>query len=117
MTPTKILEIYRRRQTIKATAREAGCSEGVVRKVLVGAGIIKTPLTERIAELRNAGMTQSDIAELLGLSDTCINVNTPYIGKSYLDKNKTLNAIRIAKWRKRKKENIQNGKKISLAAI
>lgn len=103
MTPEKVLEIYRRLQSIKATAREAGCSEGVVRKVLVGAGIIRTPLTERIAKLRRAGMPQADIAELLGVSDSCVNVNTPYVRKSYLDPNKTANALRVAKCKQKKR--------------
>lgn len=104
MTTEKILEIYRRRRSIKATAREAGCSDGVVRKALVSAGMIRSPLTERIAELLRAGMPKKDIAELLGVSKSCVAVNSPYSRKSYLDPNKTANALRVRKCRE-KKEN------------
>lgn len=86
----------------KAIARELGVSECVVRKVLIGAGYIDTPRTRRVAELRRAGMPQEDIAELLHISVTCVGANLPYERGSYLNGNKSVNAMRIKKCRAKK---------------
>lgn len=98
-----VLSTYNRRKSIKATARELGISEGVVRKYLVGAGVVETAMARRIAELRAAGMPLKDIAELLGVSSSSVSVNTPYQKGSYLTENKTYNAVRIKRCRERKK--------------
>lgn len=98
-----VLSTYNRRKSIKATARELGISEGVVRKYLIGAGVVETATTCRIAELRAAGMPLKDIAELLGVSSSYVSANTPYQKGSYLTANKTHNAIRIKQCRARKR--------------
>ena len=95
----KILAIYRVHRSIRGTATRAGCSTGCVRKTLITAGIVKTPLTERIAELRKQGMSQLAISEYLGISDACVNINSPYEKCQYVGDNKTANAVRIAKCR------------------
>lgn len=102
MTIKNILDVYNQKKSIRATARELSVSEGVVRKVLVTYRVIDTPLVRRIAELRAAGMPNKDIAELLGISDSCVDVNSPYSKGSYLNPSETVNAIRIREWRARK---------------
>lgn len=104
MTERKVLEAYNRRKSIRATARELGISEGVVKKYLIGLGIYKTPLTKRIAELRAAGMPPKDIADLLGLSSSAVSANMSYVRPSYLSDTKSLNAMRIKACRQRKAE-------------
>lgn len=99
----KILELYRVHRSIRGTAIRAGCSAGSVRKTLITAGIIKTPLTERIAELRAQGMIPPDIASSLGISESCVNVNSPYEKCQYVGDDKTQNASRIAKCRAKKR--------------
>lgn len=86
----------------KETARKVGYSESTVRKFLVAEGIISTPLTERIRELRTAGMPQKDIAALLKVSESCVSANTPYQRGSYLGKNKSQNALAIKRCRQKK---------------
>lgn len=98
-----VLSTYNRQKSIKATSRELGVSEGVVRKYLIGAGVVETAMTRRIAELRAAGMPLKDIAELLGVSSSYVSANTPYQKGSYLTANKTHNAIRIKQCRARKR--------------
>lgn len=98
-----VLSTYNRQKSIKATARKLGVSEGVVRKYLIGAGVVETAMTRRIAELRAAGMPLKDIAELLGVSSSSVSVNTPYQKGSYLTENKTYNAIKIRQCRARKR--------------
>lgn len=102
-----VLSTYNRRKSIKATARELGISEGVVRKHLIGAGVVETAMTRRIAELRAAGMPLKDIAELLGVSGSYVSANTPYQKGSYLTENKTCNAVRVKRCRERTKAKSQ----------
>lgn len=99
-----IAKSYRKTQSLRATAAETGVSEGVVRKVLITRGVISSPLIERIRELQNAGMPQKDIAELLGVSTSCVNSNSGYIRGTYLDAQKSQNAVKIKAWREQRKK-------------
>ena len=108
MTPKEVLYEYNKRKSIKGTARAIGISEGVVRKVLIGYGILDTTLIRRIAELRAAGMPQKDIADLLKISISNVNANTPYERGTYLSNTKTANAVKIKKCRKNKEKEKKN---------
>lgn len=98
MTIKNILDVYNQKKSIRATARELDISESVVRKVLVTYRVIDTPLVQRIAELRAAGMPNKDIAKLLGISGSCVDVNSPYSKGTYLVPSKTANAVRLRTW-------------------
>lgn len=103
MTPKEILDAYNVRKSIRAAARDLDISEAVVRKVLVTYRIIDTPLVRRIAELRASGMPSKDIAELLHISMSCVDSNTPYSRGTYLNPSKTPNAVKLREWREKKK--------------
>lgn len=105
MKQKEILAEYNRKKSIRATARALNISADVVCKTLVGYGVIDTPLTRRIAELRRIGLNQKQIAEMLGISTSCVNKYTPYDRGSYLNPSTSKNAERIRKCRARKKEN------------
>lgn len=102
MTTEDVLAEYKKYESIKETARRLEISEGVVRKCLVGYGIIDTPLTRRIAELREDGMPQKEIMKVLGISSACINTNTPYERGMMIDPSQTENAKRIRTCREKK---------------
>lgn len=102
MIRNEVLSAYNQTKSIKETARKLGHSESTVRKILVSEGVVSTPLSERIKELRAAGMPQKDIAELLKVSESCVSANAPYQRGSYLDKNKSRNAIAIKRCRQKK---------------
>ena len=102
MTPKDILDEYNRQKSIRATARNLEISHGVVRKVLVTYRVIDSPLIQRIAELRAAGMPNKDIADLLNISVSCIAANSPYSRGTYLNSSNTLNAIKLRNWRQKK---------------
>lgn len=104
MTKKEILLVYNQRKSIRQTAIATGVSEKTVKKVLVTYGVIDTPLIRRIAELRRIGLNQCQIAEMLGVSDSCVNENTPYDRGSYLTPSQTKNAIAIRECRKRKEK-------------
>ena len=99
MTTKDVLGVYNQEKSIRATARKLEISESVVRKVLVTYRVIDTPLVHRIAELRAAGMPSKDIAELLHISGSCVDVNTPYSRGTYLNPSKTPNAVKLREWR------------------
>ena len=97
-----VIAEYKQRESIKETARRLEISEGVVRKCLVGCGIIDTPLTRRIAEFQSQGVTQADIAQAIGVSVSCVNANTPYDRGMMIEPSQTVNAQRIRKCREKK---------------
>lgn len=99
MTIKEILMDYNTTKSIRKTAQNLEVSECTVHKALVTYGVIDTPLTRRIAELRRIGQTQSQIAEMLHLSTSHVNKNTPYERGSYLQPSSTVNAQRIRKCR------------------
>ena len=103
MTQKEILSEYNRRKSIRSTAMVLGISQCTVHKVLVGYGVIDTPLIRRISELRRIGMNQKQIAETIGISASCVNKNTPYERGSYLNPSATVNAERIRKSRAKTK--------------
>lgn len=96
-----VLDMYNQKKSIRATALELNISQSVVRKVLVTYRVIDTPLVREIAELRAAGMPNKDIAELLGISNSCVDVNSPYSKGTYLTPSKTVNAIKMRNWREK----------------
>lgn len=105
MNQHDILSEYNRRKSIRSTAKALNISMDAVRKTLVGYGVIDTPLTRRIAELRRIGMSQKQIAETLDISTSTVCKNTPYDRGSYLNPSTSKNAEKLRKWRKEKQQN------------
>lgn len=103
MKPKDVLDEYNKRKSLRATASALGISESSVRKVLITYRVIDTPRIRRIAELRAAGMPSKDIAELLNISLSCVDANSPYSRGTYLNPSMTVNAIRIRDMRKKRK--------------
>lgn len=102
MTQKEILSEYNRTKSMRAVSKNLNISETVVHKVLVSYGVIDTPLTRRIAELRRIGLNQKQIAEMLGVSTSCVNKNTLYERGTYLNPSTSANAERIRKHRAKK---------------
>lgn len=103
MTTEDVVAEYQKRNSIKETARRLDVSHGVVRKCLITHGLLETPLTQEIAGLIKAGATQKEITELLGISSSWVNINTPYERGIMITPSQTVNAERIRKCRERKK--------------
>lgn len=99
-----ILDEYNKRKSLRATASALGISASAVRKALITYRVLDTPRIRRIAELRAAGMPSKDIAELLNISLSCVDANSPYSRGTYLNPSTTKNAIRIRDMRKKQKQ-------------
>lgn len=102
-TIKEVSEIWKQCDSIKATAAHLQISESAVRKALITEGLYTNSTVSSILELRERGLTQQEIAEQLGISVTAVNANLPYERGTYLDQNKTQNALKIRECRDRKK--------------
>ncbi len=107
MTTGDVVMEYKKRLSMKATARELDVSEGVVRKCLITHGEIETAMTRRIGALLKEGRSQKEICGMLGISSSCVNANSPYERGMQIEPSQTANARYIRACRERKK--INNG--------
>lgn len=73
-----IIDTYQKSKSIKKTAKILRLSESKVKKELITAGIISTPLSIRITRLLALGFSVPAIAKQIGVSIKVINVNIPY---------------------------------------
>lgn len=94
-----VCNYYEKSNSLKATAKQFAISEWSVKKCLVSNGIIQNSLTERISSLINQGKKQCEIADILGISTSCVGAYSPYMRGSYLIPSTTVNAQRIRKCR------------------
>lgn len=100
----EVLKAYRKRKTLRGTASEAGVSVYTTRRVLITAGLYKSPKTERIRELSAAGMPIKDIAEMLHMTSNAVSGHMPYRRGCRADWQETENARRIRECRARKEK-------------
>nr|DAG21392.1 MAG TPA: Toxin co-regulated pilus virulence regulatory, XylS, virulence regulation, cholerae [Bacteriophage sp.] len=105
MTTEDVVMEYRKRLSIRETARELDISEGTVRKCLITHGEIETAMTRRIGELLKEGRSQKEICGILGISYSCVNANSPYERGMQIEPSQTANARRIRECRARKATN------------
>lgn len=107
MTTEDVVMEYKKRLSIRETARELDISEGTVRKCLITHGEIETAMTRRIGALLQEGRSQKEICGILGISYSCVNANSPYERGMQIEPSQTVNAQRIRECRERRK--INNG--------
>ena len=105
MTTEDVLMEYRKRLSIRETARALDVSGGVVRKCLITHGEIETAMTRRIGALLKEGRSQKEICGILGISYSCVNANSPYERGMQIEPSQTANAQRIRECRARKATN------------
>lgn len=107
----EIIKIYEtERGNVNTTAREAKVSWQVVCRVLITNGIIPPGKAEAVAELAEKGYSRAEIAKELGVKEKSLKTFLPYDRHSYVVGDKTWNAVKIRKCRKRKKEKDENDK-------
>lgn len=96
-----VREVYREKQEIKATADELELAPLKVKKLLITAGCLHYPETERILQLKQEGKTQEQIEELMGLGRASINSYLPYCRTPYKGE-LSQNAERVRRYKERK---------------
>lgn len=97
-----VVEVYKEKQEIKATAIELSLPANKVKKLLITGKVIAYPETEQIQNLMQQGRTMSEIQELMGLSYSTIHTYLPYSKVVYKLSELSQNAERIRKYRERK---------------
>lgn len=99
----KILSSFKATQSIKATAREAGCSWMRVVKILSSNGVVINDTHEKILSLAESGKDAAEIASQLSLSEKTVKAYLPAVRPVY-GEDLTKNAKKIRKCRERKRE-------------
>lgn len=89
-----ILKTYNKTQSIRATAKEAGCSWNRVVKILSSNNIIINETHELIIQMYNDGKTISEIAQQTGHNKRTIQAYLPAT-RPYYNVNPSENAMRI----------------------
>lgn len=101
----RVVELYKILQSQKAVSKKTGLSEQTVRKMLVSEGILNEYAVQ-INGMLGSGMSKEDIAKQMGVTVKTVGAHLPYTRGTYCDSEKSENAIRIARWRKKKKEEL-----------
>lgn len=100
-----ILKSYENNQSIKATAKEAGCSWNRVVKILSSNGVIVNDIHSTIMGLYEKGMNAQDISKQTGCNIKTVQSYLPAVRPIY-KYHQSENARKIAQMRaKRKMEN------------
>lgn len=95
----KINACYAKCGSITQTAQETGFGFGKVRKALITTGAYASELSVVIADLRDKGLTNAQIAEKLHVSSSTVDAHSPYTKGAYYDVDPTPNALAIRKHR------------------
>lgn len=108
MIDSEIVRIYKAEGSINGTARVVKMSHNKVRKVLITAGILSYPQTKEAQARMANGESVEQIAESWGCKVNAVNNYLPYTRQPY-GFNQTQKAIQLQQWRKKKKEECNNG--------
>ncbi len=103
-----VIALHGQGLSLKQTAARMNCSPEKVKKILITAGLYKSPRSEEIARLAAEGLTEDQIADKLGISKKAVNTYTPYTRGMQNADYPTINALRIRKCRAKKKEKKEN---------
>lgn len=100
----KVLDTYSARKSVRATAKELAVSHHTIIKCLVSNGIYPTKACADVHRLLAAGWSDDDICNALGVSHKMYHVYMPYSKGGYCTGARSVNAERIEKCRKRKRD-------------
>jgi len=98
-----IAESYAETGELKLTAEEFSMSALKVRKLLITAGVYHSDLSDKVCALYKAGKSPGEIQRATLLGRSSVNGYLPYTKIVYKPEELSLNAQRIAEYRRRKK--------------
>ena len=93
---------YRSTGSVRETAREVGCSWNKVVKSLASSGVVLSDTHSAILDMRKSGMSVQEIARQLSLNVKTVQAYLPRVRPVY-GENRSKNAVKINKWREKKK--------------
>ena len=114
-----IIKVYLQTGSVKETAERLKTYPIKVRRVLITEGLWSSRTSEAIGDLWNRGMTVSEIAEKLCLSEKNIQSYLPYTRGQYGGENRSDTAVRSGIYRERMRiaANSQPVKKIHIESM
>ena len=98
-----ILESYKINRSVKATAKNTGCSWNRVVKSLSSCGVVINDTHRMILEAHESGMSINGIAKQLGVNAKTVQAYLPRVRPVY-GESTTVNAQRIKMCREKKRE-------------
>ena len=103
MFSEEVEKMYALTLDVNKTAKELGVSVGKVRKMLITLGLWSNYTSDKVGKLYKEGLTVSEIAEKLSISEKTVNAYLPYSKGDYLGDDRSDNALRLEKMREIKK--------------
>lgn len=105
----KVVKTYHQLdESIRETAHEMQLSRTKVRKILITMGEIESPITDKALPLLGEGKSQTEVAEILGISTATLSTYLPYGDRICGREDKTKNAIRTKGYKERQSVAAQN---------
>lgn len=98
-----VVDAYRDKKEIQATAKELNLLPQKVKKLLITAGEISYQETSKIQNLQQNGYNIKEIAKIMGISSSSIHSYLPYSKIIYKMDEISQNAERVQKYKQRKK--------------
>lgn len=99
----KIVETYRKTESIRETAIQHEMSRQKVRKILITEGVYSTAESMKVNELLDKGYSSKEIAAKLTISIGSVNNLSAYRKGEHNSDNPTRSAINARKWREKNK--------------
>ena len=99
MFSEEVEKMYALTLDVNKTAKELGVSVGKVRKMLITLGLWSNYRSDQVGKLYKEGLTVSEIAEKLRISEKTVNAYLPYSKGDYLGDDRSENALRLEKMR------------------
>ena len=99
MFSEEVEKMYALTLDVNKTAKELGVSVGKVRKMLITLGLWCNYRSDQVGKLYKEGLTVSEIAEKLRISEKTVNAYLPYSKGDYLGDDRSDNALRLEKMR------------------
>ena len=95
----KVHDVYLSNNSIKKTSCILDISRSKVKKILISIGLYESNISNSIVELKNKGYKKDEICELLKISPSFYNENTPYDKCLYNQNERSKTAIRCERFR------------------
>ena len=96
----KVVKTYREKDNLKKVAEICEISRAKARRILIGEGLMTSPITEEVMRLMEDGMELKDIAARLGRSVSSISEYIPYQRTMYSMDDKSDKALQDEGYRK-----------------
>ena len=97
-----IYDTFRSTGSVRETAKEIGCSWNRVVKSLASSGVVLSDTHSAILDMRKSGMSVQEIARQLSINAKTVQAYLPRVRPVY-GENRSKNAVKINKWREKKK--------------